>query len=361
MATDVVIDLGDVAILPGLVNAHTHLEFSSMETPIGDPGMALHDWIGLVQRSRTDAAADPAVAIERGLQECHRSGVRLVGEISTTPWPTLVPAEPMSVEIVSMAEVLGLSLPRQTERLALARRHLETAAIPGRLSPGISPHAPYSTTPQTIEACAALSRDARCPLAMHVAESPHERELLEHGTGPLAEALRQMEVWQDGIFPWGHQPLKRLLRTLATADRTLLVHGNHLDDDEIDFIATQPQMSVVYCPRTHAFFGQPEHPVGRMIQRGARVALGTDSRASNPDLALWNEVVWLGQHRPDLEPIKAIEMATKNGADALGRRDLGRIEPGGRPGLITLPTTANTIDRLCADLIQSTPAWVATD
>jgi cytosine/adenosine deaminase-related metal-dependent hydrolase len=337
-------DLGDVALLPGLVNAHTHLEFSDCRQPIGAPGTTLPEWIGQVIAARSETTAEgKQAAIEQGMCESRAAGVRLIGEI-TTP-PCQYPTEPDDPQRVCFAEVLGLSSQRGEDRFGAAM----TFTGDDR-SAGWSPHAPYSTSLALIDACIEQSRKQSRPLAMHVAESPAERELLTSASGPFADTLQKLEVWRDGLFPWGADPLLQLIQRLSLAPRALLVHGNDLRATEIEQIARNPQLTVVYCPRTHAFFGYQKHPVAELLKAHVRVALGTDSRASNPDLNLWREVQFLLRQRSDLPGQDVIRMATLNGADALGRSDIGRIEVGCRPGLGSVATAASKLAEVHADL-----------
>lgn len=341
-------DLGDAALLPGLVNAHTHLEFSDCLEPVGSHGVKLAEWIGQVIRARSGASPRArAAAIARGAAESLRAGVRLVGEIATPPYPVETAhggSAPGALQRVTFAEVLGLTEQRGAERLEASRQH--HAAHPDA---GWSPHAPYSTTTALIDECVRLARQHQRPVAMHVAESPDERELLTQGTGAFADALRGLGVWQEGLFPWGREPFVHLIDRLAEAPRVLLIHGNDLRDVEIERLAASPHITVVYCPRTHAFFDYDRHPVARMLAHGVPVALGTDSRASNPDLNLWKEVQFLLDRRSDLDPEQVLRMATIHGADALGRPDVGRIEPGGRPGLGYVITEAATLEQVFVD------------
>ena len=337
-------DLGDVVLLPGLVNAHTHLEFSDLQKPIGDPGLPLHRWIGQVVNARSTTSSEAKRnAIHKGTLELIATGTRLAGEI-TTP-PCSYPRLSEELELITFAEVLGIDRNRSTDRYEAAMAHIEVS-----LDGGFSPHAPYSTTPQTIAECIDSARRLNKPVAMHVAESPDERELLVDGAGPFADALREIRVWREGVFPWPADPFTWLIDKLGQAPRALLVHGNYLNLQEIQLVAQHPNISVVYCPRTHQFFQHESHPVARMLAVGIRVALGTDSRASNPDLDLWNEVKFLLNHRPDIAPEQVLRMATMYGADAMGRPDLGRIEPGCRPGLGMVKSQATTIADLIGDL-----------
>ena len=197
--------------------------------------------------------------------------------------------------------------------MAAAREHNRRDA-----SGGWSPHAPYSTTRGMIETCVGEAIRTRKPIAMHVGESEAERELLTSGEGPFADSLRALGVWRSGLFPWGDTPYEWLIDCLGKAPIGLVVHANHLNDTEIERLSSYPHLSVVYCPRTHAFFRHPRHPVAEMLRRGVNVAIGTDSRASNPDLSVWGEVQYLLSHRGDLDPTTVLEMATLRGARSLG-------------------------------------------
>ena len=333
-------DLGDVALLPRLVNAHTHLEFSDCGAPIGRPGTSLSDWIGQVVAARGNTTPlQKAKAISRGISESAEYGVCLIGEITTPPGDYGLAGEPPQVH--SFAEVLGLTQQRSDERLKAAATHLHADS-----RAGLSPHAPYSTSRQAIESCVNLAIQHRRALAMHVAESPTERELLVHGTGAFVDALQAIGAWQPGLFPWSGDPMLDLIDQLSTVSRVLLIHGNDLSAHEIERLAGYPQMSVVYCPRTHAFFRYDKHPVDRLLAAGVSVALGTDSRASNPDLSVWGEVQYLLRQRTDLDPHAVITMATANGADALGRPDLGRLTAGAKATIGLVRTGAAKLEYL---------------
>lgn len=342
-------DLGDVAILPGLVNAHTHLEFSGLSEPLGHPGIRLHEWIGLVLAARNKRRRDPGKVIAAGLAESHAAGVRLVGEIATTPWAGL--RGRVNTETVAFAEVLGLSPERATEKLAAAAAHLAKASVAPHVNGAISPHAPYSTSLDTVRRSVQLARKHKVAVAMHLAESAEERELLERGTGPFADTLREMGLFRDEQFPVGDDATLQFLELLSQAPAALIVHGNDLRRRELEFVEQQRTLTVVYCPRTHAFFGHPPHPFNDLLRRGAPVALGTDSRASNPDLSLWNEVRWLLEHRPDVKWQDVLAMATIHGANALQRSDLGRIEPGTISGLVAVAGAASTAEGLVEEWI----------
>jgi cytosine/adenosine deaminase-related metal-dependent hydrolase len=148
------------------------------------------------------------------------------------------------------------------------------------------------------------------------------------------------------MFPWGDDPFGQLIQQLSKSPRSLLIHGNDLQTDEIAQLRQFSHLSVVYCPRTHAYFGHDPHPVDRLLKAGVTVALGTDSKASNPDLNLWREVQYLLQVRPDLDPLSVLHMATAAGADALGQDKRGRIAAGCRADLGFIRTSAANLQQL---------------
>jgi aminodeoxyfutalosine deaminase len=322
------VDLGSAAILPGFVNAHTHLEFSDLAAPLGRPGMAFPDWIRAVvahRRSRTDA--DRRAAIRQGLEESARTGTTTLGEIATSGWPVDLllgnASSPRHPAAVVFLELLGLLPERTTANIAAAAEHVERLG-----AVGFSPHSPYSANRKVIRYAAEVSRMARIPLAMHIAESPEEMRLLAAGDGPLRDLLQEFGAWDPRAIPLGTRPMD-YLRLLDLGDRALVVHGTYLGDEEIRFLARRAgRMAVVYCPRTHDYFPHAPYPLAKMLAAGITVALGTDSRASNPDLNLFEELRFAATHH-SIAPDRLLAMATLSGAKALGRdHEVGTIAAG---------------------------------
>lgn len=323
------VDLGNVAILPGLVNAHTHLEFSDLSEPLVSTGLSFADWIRRViayRRGRTDTQRHSAV--RRGLDECTRAGTIALGEIANgqwladvdsaaeTPVPCLASQRPHATVF---HELIGMTAPRAAAAWNSARQFLDAPPSGARL--GLSPHAPYSLHPSLVAEAVALSAARKLPLAMHLAESPDELELLRTLGGPLRDLQVELGAWDPAAIPRGARSLD-YLRLLADAERALVIHGTFLDDEEIAFLAARRErMAVVYCPRTHARFGFAPYPLTKLLAAGATVALGTDSRASNPDLSLFNELRFVAV-QDKVDPQVLLRMATLEGAKALGLAEL---------------------------------------
>jgi aminodeoxyfutalosine deaminase len=338
-------DLGDVALLPGLVNAHTHLEFSSLAQPLGEAGMPFPEWIlevirwrqtAIEQHEGSDWRSDP---IRQGLSECSRSGVAAIGEIATLPWRE---ADHFyeTAEGVAFLELLGLAEDRHDELLASATDFLRTLSA-GLMRRGISPHAPYTVGLRLVESIASLSAANKVPVAMHLAETRDELELLREGSGPFRELLERLGAWHTDAIPRDSRPLDYMKR-LSKADRSLIVHGNYLERDEIAFAGEhRSQMSIVYCPRTHAYFDHDDYPLQEMLECGVRVALGTDSCASNPDLDLLAEARFAARQHSNITLASILRMVTVDAAIALGcDNDLGTLTPGKRADIIAIPISS---------------------
>lgn len=335
-----VVDLGDVALLPGLINAHTHLEFSDLEAPLGRPGTEFTDWVRLLIEARRRPGPDAATAagnVARGIAECLHHGVAAVGEIAQPQWSP-EPFETSQLDATAYFEAIGLAADRFDARLADARRHLQ-APTSSSVRRGLSPHAPYSVHPDLFDQLVSLAEQARAPVQMHLAESQEELELLAGGGGPFRDLLEELGLWQAAAFQSPRRPLDYLRRLATGGVRALAIHCNYLDDEEIAFLAAHAaRLTVVYCPRTHAFFGHPRHPLPRLLATGASVAVGTDSRASNPDLSMLEELRFVARHFPEIAPQTVLESGTIRAAQALGISDrLGSFEPSKLARWIVVP------------------------
>ncbi len=333
-------DLGNVAILPGLVNAHAHLEFSHLSSPIGHRGISLGEWIARLVSEMRIESRPPADAVRRGLLESSVAGTTALGDIVQQDWsPDDFQAAP--IESTVFLELISPTDGGVDEMLKLAHRHIARAHPQQkdcRWRPGISPHAPYSVHPRLLSESAAISARHKVPLAIHLAESPEEIEFLKTAGGVFRDMLERLGLWNPAAHRPGRSPFD-LLRILAPAHRLLIVHGNYLAAEEITFIARHAQtMSVVYCPRTHHYFRHIPHPLEKLLSSGINVALGTDSRASSPDLNLLSDMRHVAHCHPAIAPKTVLRMGTLAGAKALGREDeLGTLEPGRRANLCIVP------------------------
>jgi cytosine/adenosine deaminase-related metal-dependent hydrolase len=322
--------------------------------------MRFPDWIRLVVTRRRQLAAELTAeeladrwraAIERGLAESLAAGTMLVGEIASQPWAgSLLSAKSLSGLIFQ--ELIGLKREAAEGQRELAERELATPTGDS-WSRGLSPHAPYTVHPELLQQVATLSREQRFPLAMHLAESPEELELLASQTGPFRELLEQFGSWQEGVLRPDGRPLD-YLQVLAEADSALVIHGNYLSPEERQFLAAhRDRLTLVYCPRTHAYFGHDPYPLTDLLRAGVAVAIGTDSRASNPDLSLLAELKFVARTHPQVDPGEVLRLGTLAGAQALRQADrTGSLVPGKRADLAIVaidPTARDPYAAVLAD------------
>lgn len=307
-------------LMPPLVNSHTHLEFSGLSEPLG-PRDSFAGWIGTVLQQRNHPERDSAVEISKGLWECECNFLHTVGEIVTGSEISEYP-ESQALQKVMFQEVIGLTDSRIDEQYSMAVARVQQIRASGRqdLLAGLSPHASYTVHPDLLQRLTALSTEYGLTVAMHLAETRAEMQLLERGNGELAELLQRMGLFSARLFPGG-RTICELLEILAAAPSALVVHGNYLGPEELKFLQQHPRMTVVYCPRTHAWFRHDDYPLQAMLASGIRVVLGTDSRASNPDLNLMQELAFVMQQNKWLKTEDAVSMITQQAAAALGCRN----------------------------------------
>jgi cytosine/adenosine deaminase-related metal-dependent hydrolase len=327
-------DCGDVAIVPGFVNAHTHLDLSAARGRIPPTGDFIA-WLRQVIDFRLgQETSDVERDIREGLNQCVRFGTTLIGDIAHEGLSTDVLAG-APVRSIVFRELIGLTV--EGGARAFEGFHWWRAAFPESetCKPGVSPHAPYSVNTTLYHQASA----SRLPLATHLAETRHEDDLLRRHSGPLVAFLRDVGVWEPSeLVPNFAYILKN---TRRDCEHALYIHCNYLDPD-VPFL---PSGSVVYCPRTHAAFGHPPHPFREFIARGVRVALGTDSLASNPDLDLLAEARFVNARYPDVPGATLLRMATLSGAEALGFADVtGSLSPGKSADVTGILTPGKSAD-----------------
>jgi cytosine/adenosine deaminase-related metal-dependent hydrolase len=320
------LDLGGVAVLPGLVNAHTHLDLTGLRG-LAPPSPDFTGWLRRVIAHRRERSPEQIRADVRiGIEECLRFGTTLVGDIAGgggESWDELASAP---LRAVVFRELLGLTAARAGQALAAARGWLAAHPATETCRAGLSPHAPYSVRAGLFRAAAGLG----VPVSVHLAETPAERELLTRHTGPFVPFLQALGVWDASGLARSPEWVARRFRR---ADHALVIHGNDLAP-----AAVPPTATVVYCPRTHAAFAHAPHPFRDFQARSVRVALGTDSLASNPDLDLLAEARFVRQHFSDVPAATILRMATLDGAAALGWADeTGSLEPGKSADLVAVP------------------------
>ncbi len=312
------LDLGNAAITPGFVNAHTHLDLDPLEPANADGPENEVEWLRRVVMSRrSGTGAESAwTNVAAGIE----AGTTLLADTTSNgqSWEA-VAASP--IRGVVFHELIGLKRLRGMETSGAAFEWLATVKNDDpdpKTRPGLSPHAPYSTAGWLYQR-AAISK---LPLSTHLAEMPEELELLESRTGPLRRFLDDLGAWDDDWEPIGARPADYIRRgDLRQAD-WIVAHGNYLDPSEFwqfrPEAAPQGQrVAIAYCPRTHARFGHAPHPYRAMLERGIVVCLGTDSLASSPSLSILDEIRYLHRIDGTARGELLLTMATLFGAWAL--------------------------------------------
>ncbi len=318
-------DLGDVALLPGLVNAHCHLDLTGARNRFA-PTADFLSWIQRIRPLRDEVRAAVAADVEAGARELLASGCTLVADVVWEPG-TVEGLRRAGIRAAAFFEVLGFTM---KEPMPLAAALEAARAVPreGTVVPGLAPHSPYACTDDMLRRCATAARELRLPVTLHAAETEHEVEWLLEGGGALGGPLRELhgpEWSHPGKRPVAH------LRDLGFLDEPrLLAHGNWLEPDEREMVRESGSV-VVHCPGSHAFFSHARHPVAALRAAGVTVALGTDSLASHPDgvLSMPNEIRRLAAREPSIPPRELLAMATTAGAEGLGLAGLcGVLAPG---------------------------------
>lgn len=325
-----------IAVLPGLINAHTHLEFSNIREPL-KPTNPFPDWIRSVISHRNQNQPDPEKCVRVGMQEATATGTSFVGEICTSTAAATQLQQDDCLAAVCFREVLSFSGDRVDEQTTVARDFLNQT-FASHVQPGLSPHAPYTVHPELFHNLIDLAKKQCVPVAMHLAESPSELEMLNSRSGAMVQFLTALNLWDSSILGSTRNVMPYLER-LAELPHSLAVHCNYLTDEEHRYLCQNPHVAVVYCPRTHQYFGHSVHPWRSLKEQGATVVLGTDSRASNPDLNLLKEVQFVakasGVPLHSVLPMVTTESAGCFGLDA----DDYRIRVGGKANLFCVPLT----------------------
>ncbi|HYY75253.1 MAG TPA: amidohydrolase family protein [Gaiellaceae bacterium] len=320
------------AIVPGLVNAHTHLEYA-VYAGFGD-GLPFGPWLHTHIERKARIGWDEFVAIARlGAAESLAGGVTTVGDASFSGAAAVAAAE-LDLRAVVYLEVFGAD-PSRVEGRRARIEELEGEAGE-RVILGVSPHAPYSVSADVYRASYSLGR----PVATHVAESDDETEFMLHGGGPIAAVSE--------IDPPGSTAVRHLAEHGLLEPRVVAAHCVKVDEEEIELLA-EHDVAVAHCPRSNALLGCGVAPLRALLDAGLRVGLGTDSPASTPSLDMWEEMraaVYAARaraERPDaLGASEALELATLGSARALGLDgEIGSLAAGKRADLAVVSLTGS--------------------
>jgi cytosine/adenosine deaminase-related metal-dependent hydrolase len=350
-------DLGRVAILPGLVNAHTHLELSHLDAQI-PPGNDFVAWIrAVVSTRRTNAdprAAHIVDAVQSGIAQAVRCGTAVVGDISNT----LVPFDWLArspLAAVVFYELIRFNAPEPAGFVEQARRQLSALIETDRVRASLAAHAPYSVAPMVFRAIRhAVDQKGDVPYSVHLSESADEVEFVETGGGQWRSFLEGVGAWDPNWRAPGGSPVHYLEECEFLGPQLLAVHGVQMTSSDLARLAAHGT-TLVTCPRSNERTGAGVPPVARFYRSGVRVAVGTDSLASTPDLNVFAELAELRRLAPDVPASTLLDSATRQGARALGfDADYGTIEPRKRARLlaISVPDRVDDVEEYLVSGIQ---------
>ena len=325
-----VTDLGEGLLLPGLVNAHTHLELSGLAGLMPPQG----DFVGWLENMVSLRPAQlrqngPEATLE-AVEYLAQDGTALVGDVTNTGKAAEALAS-AGVSAVSFYEALGAAKAEPPEARAVWQGAVLAAAA-------VAAHAPYSIP--TSRLAALKTKAGALPFAIHLAESRAEVEFVA-GVGDEGRRLEEFLILRglrrEDLQLTANTPLGQLVAAGALDHNTLVVHGVQLTPGEVDQVAAAGA-SLCVCPRSNLGLTDRLAPVEELLAAGVNVALGTDSLASTPDLSLWAEMAALMAAKPELEPEAVLTMATLGGAQALGQVGrFGVLHPGAAGPMAFVP------------------------
>jgi cytosine/adenosine deaminase-related metal-dependent hydrolase len=340
-----VLDLGEMILLPGLVNAHCHLDYTDMAGKIAPP-KSFADWVkSVVALKGACSYVEFAQSWLHGAEMLLRTGTTTVADVEAVPdlIPDMWATTP--IRVISFRELVCLRF-GSTAAQAIRTTSDEWSALPDAHDrAGLSPHAPYTTSAESLQLAAELARKRNWRLTTHVAESEEEFEMFTYRHGALYDWLKSQRDMSDcGLG----SPVQHLERCGYLDENLLAVHVNYLWRHDAGLLGKR-KVSVAHCPRSHAYFRHLLFPHAELAAAAVNLCLGTDSlasvrtaRSTSVELSMFAEMRALAASAPDVSPATILRMATLNGALALGRKgEIGELCQNALADLIAIPFAAN--------------------
>ena len=366
------LDLPDDIVIPGLINAHTHLDLTVIGPQPHEPSDGFVAWVNRIRAHRPAESDQIAASVHAGVRLSRAGGVVAVGDIAgaVRGSASLLAADALrdtgmaGVSFVEFFAIGAGAAERAQHAIELVRDNHHR--FTGRHRLGIQPHATNTVSLAAYAHALAAAHDLGLPAMTHLAESPEERRFVAEAQGPQRKLLEDLGLWTDDIaeeFGRGRSPIEHLAATLAES-RIAAVHVNQCSDVDLELLV-QNQTPVVYCPRASAYFGA-EHHFGPhryrdMLAAGLTVAVGTDSIVNLPAgtdrISPLDEIRFL-HARDGTDPMTLLEMATLHAARALGIDDRAvRIAPEAAPlGLVAVPAPPGDFSRPADAIARSDSA-----
>jgi aminodeoxyfutalosine deaminase len=348
------VDLGEQALLPGLINAHCHLDYTCLRRKI-PPQKSFAGWIRAINAEKAKLSEqDYLASIADGFAEAKRFGTTTIANL--TAFPELIPQVNPPIRTWWFAELIDVRDPNRTSELvALAIDAMKRAKDSGG-GIGLAPHALFTASANLYRCCEEIAQGENILLTTHLAEAREEMSMFNDASGPLYEFLKS--IGRD-MSDCGHEtPFARFAKVAgARAGRSLptewiVAHLNELAESDFELLVKfARKFHVVHSPRSHDYFAHSPFQFERLRALGFNICLGTDSLASNADLSLFAEMRALQRSEPALSPKEVLEMVTRNAALALGNpQALGRIHTNCFADLIAIPCSgaADVFEKILA-------------
>ena len=326
-----VVDLGDVALLPGLVNAHCHLDYTCLRGRIEPPKNSFAEWIKAINAAKTKLTpADYQTSIKAGFAEAKRFGTRALANL--TAFPSLIRQTDAVVKTTWFAELIDVRA--SVEAGEMVKQAVES--LGDGANGGLAPHAPFTASRNLYLECGVAAQTRDLLLTTHLAESKDEMAMFCDAKGSLYDFLAQ--IGRDMSDCGGTTPLTRFLQVADTKQPWLLAHLNELSEGDFELLREfADQFAIVHCPRSHQYFGHTPFAFSKLRTLGLNVCLGTDSLASNHDLSLFGEMRQFQRQFPEVAAEEIVSMVTCRAALALREDFVGRIGVGCSANLIAIP------------------------
>lgn len=338
-STEDVVDLGEQALLPGLINAHCHLDYTCLRGKIPRQ-KSFTDWIRAINTEKAKFSPEDYVAsINEGFLEAKRFGTTTIANL--TAFPELIAQIDAPIRTWWFAELIDVRDPSRANEVVDAAL-VQLKATDHR---GLAPHAPFTASSNLYRRCEEIAGSQDVLATTHLAESSEEMSMFRDASGPLYDFLK--EIGRDMNDCGKETPVEQFAGRLGDASlpkKWIAVHLNELAESDFGLLArSTTKFSIVHCPRSREYFGHSPFQFEKLRELGFNVCLGTDSLASNEDLSLFAEMRAFQKEFPDVSPEEILRMTTTNSARALRQEDsLGKIRSGFVADLIAVPCAGST-------------------
>jgi cytosine/adenosine deaminase-related metal-dependent hydrolase len=337
-AGEEIVDLGEQALLPGLINAHCHLDYTCLRGKIPRQ-KSFTDWIRAINAEKAKLSPEDYVrSINEGFAEAKRFGTTTIANLTAVP--ELIARIQSPIRTWWFAELIDVRDPsRGNEVVDFAAEQLKSAE-----HWGLAPHAPFTASANLYRRCEEIARSEDILLTTHLAESGEEMSMFRDTSGPLHDFLK--EIGRDMNDCGRNTPLSQfteIVRDSSTSvgmtEDWIVVHLNELLDDDFALLTrSTAKFSIVHCPRSHDYFGHSPFQFHKLREIGFNICLGTDSLASNDDLSLFAEMRAFQRQFPSVSAQEIVKMVTTSPARALRQENsLGKIRSGFAADLIAIP------------------------